>query len=120
MSYLKSSISTSSILDPKSNVVGVDGWAVVAAIRGCWTRFTKSCWKVRIRSVRFRAGIGQGCNALVEQLQAEVQALHDYLREIENRTTLELPRSDADFHAIDARFARKDEIRETAAVYSIR
>ncbi|HEX7030868.1 MAG TPA: hypothetical protein VF254_09735 [Gammaproteobacteria bacterium] len=59
-------------------------------------------------------------NGLAELLQAEVHALHDYLREIENRTTLELPRTDAEFDAMDVRFSRKDEVRETAAVYSIR
>lgn len=65
------------------------------------------------------AGERAGLNALVEQLQAEVHALHDYLREIENRTTLELPMSDADFDAIDVRFARKDEIKEEPALYVV-
>lgn len=61
-----------------------------------------------------------GLNALIEQLQAEVHALHDWLSEIENSTTLELPRTEADFEAVHVKHARKDEIREPVPIYSIR
>ncbi|HEX7048196.1 MAG TPA: hypothetical protein VF275_11560 [Gammaproteobacteria bacterium] len=59
-------------------------------------------------------------NALAELLQAEVHALHDYLREIENRATLNLPRSNAELDAMDAGYFGRNEIREPAAVYSMR
>lgn len=65
------------------------------------------------------AGERAGLNALLEQLQVEVHALHDYLREIENRTTLELPVSDEDFDAIDVRYARNDKVREAAGLYVV-
>lgn len=55
--------------------------------------------------------------SLMELLQPEVHALHEYLREIENSTTLKLPMSDEDFEAISV---EKNRVRETAAVYSIR
>ena len=55
--------------------------------------------------------------SLLELLQPEVHALHAYLREIENATTLELPMSDADFKAISV---GRHFVKETAAVYSIR
>ncbi len=60
-----------------------------------------------------------GMLALLELLQVNAQGLHDYLLDIENRTTLELPRSEADFERLHVRHS-KDEVREMAAVYSIR
>lgn len=60
-----------------------------------------------------------GLNALVEMLLAELHELHEYLHQIENRTTLDLPMSDADFDAIDVRHARKDEIKEEPALYLV-
>lgn len=65
-------------------------------------------------------GDKSGLDALAELLKAHVHELHDYLTEIENSTTLELPRSDEDFEALHVRNARKDEVRETAAVYLVR
>lgn len=53
-------------------------------------------------------------------LQAHVYELHDYLTEIENSTSLRLPLSDADFEAIHVKHMKKNEVRETAAVYAIR
>lgn len=58
--------------------------------------------------------------SLLELLQPEVHTLHEYLREIENSTTLALPGSDADFEALHVKHARNNEIRETAAIYAIR
>lgn len=58
-------------------------------------------------------------NGLVELLQAEVHALHEYLHEIENRMTLELPMSDADFETLDALRDRYDGVKEEAAVYAV-
>lgn len=66
------------------------------------------------------SGDRAGLDALVELLQAEVHALHAYLREIENRTTLELPKSEADFDALDVSHRRIDSVKEPAAVYRIR
>ena len=61
-----------------------------------------------------------GLNALVELLQAEVRALHAYLREIENRTTLDLPMNDAEFDALDVRHRRFDGVKEPAMTYAVR
>lgn len=61
-----------------------------------------------------------GLNAMVELLQARVHELHDYLIEIENSTTLNLPTSDADFEALHVKHARKDEVKEEAAIYLVR
>ena len=65
------------------------------------------------------SGDRAGLNALIELLQAEVQALHEYFAELENRTSLELPRDQDELDAMDFRNS-EDEVRETAAVYSIR
>jgi len=54
---------------------------------------------------------------LMELLQSEVHALHEYLSEIENSTTLDLPFTDAELEALSV---EKHFVRETAAVYSIR
>ena len=61
-----------------------------------------------------------GLNALVELLQAEVRALHAYLREIENRTTLVLPMNDAEFDALDVRHKRYDGVKEPSPAYAFR
>ncbi len=66
------------------------------------------------------SGDRAGLNALVELLQAEVRALHAYLREIENRTTLVLPMNDAEFDALDVRHKRFDGVKEPAMTYAIR
>lgn len=58
-------------------------------------------------------------NGLVELLQAEAHALHAYFAELENRTSLDLPLSQEELDALDFRNL-KDEVREPAAVYSIR
>lgn len=55
--------------------------------------------------------------ALMELLQPEMHALQEYLREIENSTTLKLPMSDEDFEEISV---ERNRVRETAAVYLIR
>lgn len=63
------------------------------------------------------SGDRAGLNGLVELLQGEVHALHDYLREIENRTTLELPKSDADFDELDVRHKAFKGVMEPQLVY---
>lgn len=59
-----------------------------------------------------------GFIALIEELQHHVHLLHDYLIEIENSTTLELPTSDADFEF--QHVSNKDMVREEPAVYLVR
>lgn len=61
-----------------------------------------------------------GLNALVELLQTEIHCLQDYLREIENRTTLDLPLTDAAFDAIDVRFRHADGVKEPSPAYLVR
>lgn len=60
-----------------------------------------------------------GVNALIEILQGEAHALHDYFAELQNRTSLDLPLSQEEIDALDFRNS-KDEVKETAALYSIR
>lgn len=60
-----------------------------------------------------------GLNALVELLQPEVHALHAYLREIENRLTLDLPTTDAEFDALDVRHSKNDEVKEEQSLYLV-
>lgn len=55
--------------------------------------------------------------SLMELLQPEVHALHGYLGEIENATTLKLPITDEDFDAIAI---GGNFVKESAAIYSIR
>lgn len=55
--------------------------------------------------------------SLVELLQPQVHVLQEYLREIENSTTLRLPMSDEDFAAISV---EKNCVKEPAAVYVVR
>lgn len=64
------------------------------------------------------SGDRAGLYALVELLQEKVQELHEYFAELENRTVLELPRSQEELDALDFRF--RDEVREVAPVYLIR
>ena len=60
-----------------------------------------------------------GLNALIELLQTEAHALHDYLHEIANSTTLSLPLTDEEFAAIS--YGRnKDEVKEPPALYAVR
>ncbi|HEX7048300.1 MAG TPA: hypothetical protein VF275_12085 [Gammaproteobacteria bacterium] len=58
-----------------------------------------------------------GADALVELLQAEVHALHDYLHEITNRTSLNLPMSDAEFDALDIQHRQDGCVKEPRARY---
>ena len=60
-----------------------------------------------------------GLNALIELLQGEVQALHEYFAELENRGLLDLPRDQDEIEALDQKLGG-NEVREPAAVYSIR
>lgn len=55
--------------------------------------------------------------ALADLLQVEVRTLHDYLREIENRTTLRLPMTAEDFDETDV---ARNQVRETSPVYIVR
>ena len=64
-------------------------------------------------------GARAGLTALIDQLQHHVLQLHDYLIEIENSTTLELPLSDADFESLHVRNKSKDQVREEPALYLI-
>lgn len=57
-----------------------------------------------------------GLNALVELLEDEVRALHEYFAELENRGLLELPRDEDEMDALDD----ANCVREPAAVYAIR
>lgn len=50
-------------------------------------------------------------------MQTEVHALHDYLHEITNRTSLNLPMSDAEFDALDIQRCRDDGVKERRARY---
>jgi len=60
-----------------------------------------------------------GLNALIELLQVEAHALHDYLHEISNSTTLSLPLTDEDFEAIG--YGRnRNEVKERQALYAVR
>lgn len=54
--------------------------------------------------------------SLMELLQPEVHALHDYLGEIENLTTLKLPLTDEEFEAISV---EQYKVREEPAIYAI-
>jgi len=53
--------------------------------------------------------------SLMDLLQPEVHALHDYLGEIENRGKPTLPLTDAEFDALD-----EDGVREAPALYVVR
>ncbi|HEX7030167.1 MAG TPA: hypothetical protein VF254_06190, partial [Gammaproteobacteria bacterium] len=57
-----------------------------------------------------------GLNALVELLQSEVQTLHEYFGELENRSLLDLPRDQEEMDALDA---DKYEVREERALYLV-
>ena len=59
-----------------------------------------------------------GLESLIELLQAEVHALHDYLHAIANRTSLKLPLTEADFEALEYGSGRH-EVREATAVYAV-
>lgn len=59
-------------------------------------------------------------HALLEMLRPEAQALQEYLREVENSTTLRLPVSDEDFEALHVRHAGKGDVKEPGAVYIFR
>ncbi len=61
-----------------------------------------------------------GLNSLVELLHQHIHALHDYLAEIENSTTLDLPMTDEDFEALHVKHAKKYEVREPELVYLVR
>ncbi|HEX7029179.1 MAG TPA: hypothetical protein VF254_01155 [Gammaproteobacteria bacterium] len=54
--------------------------------------------------------------SLMELVQPEVHALHDYLREIENRGTLELPLTDEELEAVSV---DRNRVREEPAIYAI-
>lgn len=64
------------------------------------------------------SGDRAGLNALVELLRGTVQELHEYFAELENRTVLELPRSQEELDALDIRF--RNEVREAPALYLVR
>ena len=57
-----------------------------------------------------------GLNALVEFLHTEMQALHEYFAELENRGLVDLPRSEAEMEALER---GGNEVREPAAIYAI-
>ncbi|HEX7046376.1 MAG TPA: hypothetical protein VF275_02220 [Gammaproteobacteria bacterium] len=54
--------------------------------------------------------------SLMELLQPEVHALHDYLGEIENRGTLNLPLTDEEFDAVSV---EKNWVREESPIYGV-
>lgn len=54
--------------------------------------------------------------SLMELLQPQVHALHDYLHEIENLTNLELPLTDMDFEIASV---EKGWVKEPQAVYAV-
>ncbi|MBW3567775.1 MAG: hypothetical protein KY410_07440 [Proteobacteria bacterium] len=61
-----------------------------------------------------------GLNAIVELLRAQAHSMHDYIAELENRTTLELPRTQEELDALDFRHAKDDEVKDEPALYLVR
>lgn len=62
-------------------------------------------------------GTRAGLTSLLDQLQHHVHQLHDYLIEIENSTTLELPITDSDFESLHV--SNKNKVREEQALYLV-
>lgn len=98
---------------------GFDPYTSIDAVRGLADAVHRFMAEGPGTQREIPSGDRAGLNALIELLQAEVQALHEYFAELENRTSLDLPRSQEELDALDFRNF-KGGVREPAAVYSIR
>ncbi|HEX7046238.1 MAG TPA: hypothetical protein VF275_01525 [Gammaproteobacteria bacterium] len=98
---------------------GFNPYSTVNAVRGLTDAIHYTLLEGPGTQAEMSYGDIAGLNALVELLQAEVHALHDYISEIDNRTTLNLPMSDAEFDALDARLFSGGMVRETPAIYGV-
>jgi hypothetical protein len=67
-------------------------------------------------SLELRASI----NGLVWIQQKLVRELHEWLVNIENLTTIELPVTAEDFEKHHVRKQERDEVRESAAIYAVK
>jgi len=98
---------------------GFNPYAAMDAIRGLTDAIHHSLLEGPGTAARMPYGDKAALNGLVELLHEQVHAWHDYMAELENRTTVELPRTQEELDALDFRNF-KDEVRESAAIYSIR
>lgn len=71
-------------------------------------------------SMRLKRGEHASLGAMTELLQDIAFDFHDYFVDIENRTTLHLPKCEADFEALHVRHARQHKVEEPPAVYAVR
>lgn len=70
--------------------------------------------------VQMLPGDKAGLNALMELLQEQVHALHEYLVDIENRSILQLPMSEDEFDAISVEKNRHyDGVKEAPTIYVV-
>lgn len=99
---------------------GFNPWMALDAIRGLSNGIHHVLNDGAGTQEQMAYGDRAALDGLVELLREQVHALHDYFTHVSDVTTLKLPRTAADFEALHVRHARKDEVREPAAVYSIR
>lgn len=92
-------------------------YSTIDAIRGLTDAIHRLLFEGPGTSAHMEYGDRAGLNALVELLQTEVHALHDYLSEIDNRGSLDLPTSDEELDALDAKYT--DGVREEPALYLV-
>lgn len=59
-------------------------------------------------------------DGLIELLQREAHALHDYFTAIGDNTLLKLPLTDSDFESLHVKRTTEHEVKEPAALYAIR
>ena len=64
------------------------------------------------------SGERAGVNALIELVQSEARALHEYFAELENQSLLDLPRDQEELDEMKS--ATKNEVKEPAAIYAIK
>ena len=93
-------------------------YSTINAIRGLTDAIHRLLLEGPGTSARMEHGDRAGLNALIELLQAEVHVLHDYLSEIDNRGSLDLPTSDEELDALDAKY--RNDVREEPALYLVR
>lgn len=96
---------------------GFNPYSTIDAIRGLTDAIHHLLLEGPGTAAHMEYGDRAGLNALVELLQTEVHVLHDYLSEIDNRGSLELPTSDEELDALDAKYT--DGVREEPALYLV-
>lgn len=98
---------------------GFDPYTAADAIRGLVDAIHKFHFEGPGTQRVIPFGDKAGLNAMIELLQVDAHALHDYLHEIANSTTLSLPLTDEEFDTIGYG-KKRDEVKEPTALYAVR